>query len=180
MSWRDLPRGLLMALLFSLSWPAVALVAGPVVGVTNALLLHLVGALLLHLFAVGDGPRQGFVAAGVGLLLVVPAAIVLPRASQVLLALAVILSVVRVLVFTNRRPARALFLELLLSGGGLWLAVTLSGSGLIGQAFGIWTFFLVQAFAFSLGSPQETVARASGGDGYERARGELTRLLEMS
>ena len=75
--------------------------------------------------------------------------------------------------------ARALVLEALLTGGGLWLASWIGSGSLLGVALGIWTFFLVQSLFFVLGGVAERQGEEPAGDAFDAARARALRLMEQ-
>ena len=78
-------------------------------------------------------------------------------------------------------PGRAVMREILLCGGGAWLAAAPASGSALSWGLGIWLFFLVQTLFFVAGEPGETGGgggTANGGDDpFERARRRAERIL---
>jgi hypothetical protein len=177
MKRNDFARGVLFAAAVAVAWPAIALLAGPLLGARTALALYLVGAAALHVWLVAPdrvrGAAAGLTTAGLGAL-----ALLLARdVGEVAAGAAVALGVVRSGLLYRSRPARALAIETALLGGGLLLARWLATPGPLGVTLALWGFFAVQAGFFAIGGvavrPPEP-----GGDRFERARRQALALLD--
>ena len=176
MRWNDLPRSLLFGAFAAAAWLAVALTAGPVLGLGLALKLHAAACVALYLAGCGPrrSPRVGLLAFVVG----VTVALFVHAPSTALLVLGAVLAVGRSAMLWRLRPARALVIELVLVLGGLKLAALASQPTVAGLALGLWTFFLIQGAYFLIGGATDRSTEPGAVDPFEAARDRALRVLE--
>lgn len=170
-------RALLFAAAVAVAWPAVALLAAPLLGARAALAAYLVIVAVLHvgLLAPDRARAAGAVLATAG---IAGLAWLLARdIAGVAAGAAVAIGVARSGLLHRARSARALAIEAALLGGGLLLARWLATPGPLGVALALWGFFAVQAWFFTIGGVRER-ARETDGDRFERARRRALALLE--
>ena len=75
-------------------------------------------------------------------------------------------------------PGRALIREVIVCGGGAWLAAAPASGSALSWALGIWLFFLVQTLFFAVGESERARTAGDGGeDRFERARRKAERIL---
>ncbi|MGH7893879.1 MAG: hypothetical protein ACREQL_04375 [Candidatus Binatia bacterium] len=153
-------RSAVFAAVAALAWIPWVVVVGPVVGGSAARTLYLIAVAALYVGALGGRtPRRA--AAALGVMLAGVAIAVLSRsATELCLALAVLLGTARSAFHYRAAPARAIATEGALLGGGLVFARHLLSGSPHGIALAIWAFFLVQSCSFLLGG-----VRTRGGDG---------------
>jgi hypothetical protein len=120
-------------------------------------------------------------AAALSLALVVPlalcAAVVSPDAATAVLCAALLAALGRATMY-RAKPARALFIELVLLGAGFIAARLFGGTGPFGLALGLWSYCLVQSLFFLLLTPDARSAAAPTGDPFEAAHRRALGLLE--
>lgn len=178
MRWNDFGGSIVFAAVVAIAWPAVALLAAPLLGARVALSLYLVGAAALYGFGIAPDRARGtgaaFATAGLGAL-----ALLLARdVGEVASGAALALGVARSALLYRSRPARALAIEAALLGGGLLLARWLATPGPLGATLALWGFFAVQAGFFAIGGVRERAPETGVGDRFERARRRALALLE--
>ncbi len=174
---RGFARTLLFGALAALGVPAVKLLGTPLVGSSAAMGLYFAALAVGYLAAIAGTARR---AAAVTLLSLPAACVVLLLASRpagVALGAAAIVALGRS-AFLYRAPWPRLFVvETVLLVLGLGLARSVAVPGAIGAMLAVWTWFLVQSAWFLLARPGAG-ARSQPGDGFERARERLERLLD--
>ena len=178
MRWNDFGRSLVFAAALAAAWPAVALVAGPLLGVSTTLSLYLVAAAALCVWGIAPDRARG---AGGGLATATLGALGLVLARdvwEVAAVAAVALGIARSGLLYRTRAARGLLLEATLLGGGLVLARWLATPGPLGVALALWGFFAVQSGFFAVGGVRERRAEVGGADRFEHARRRALELLE--
>ncbi|MDJ0720159.1 MAG: hypothetical protein QNJ04_00930 [Desulfobacterales bacterium] len=75
-------------------------------------------------------------------------------------------------------PLRGLLREVVLCGGGAWLAAAPASGSALSWGLGIWMFFLAQTFFFAVGdSGRGSVGVNDRKDRFERARRQAERIL---
>jgi hypothetical protein len=179
MRWNDFGRSLVFAAAVAAAWPAVALVAGPLLGVSTALSLYLVATAALCAWGLAPDRVRG---AGAALATAVLGALGLVLARdvwEVAAGAAIALGIVRSGLLYRTRAARGMLLEATLLGGGLLLARWLATPGPLGVALALWGFFAVQAGYFAVGGVRERRADLGGADRFEHARRRALALLEQ-
>lgn len=149
------------------------LIAGPVLGSWTARATYLMFAALAYLAGLAESPRSRWVAAA-GLCCAV-AAVAAHSATELAMALGVIVGVFRSGLLYRTDGPRAVLREMLFIGGGLLCARVLANTSLPPTAAGLWGFFLVQSFFF-LGVVSPSPERASG-DAFEAAYRRADSLL---
>lgn len=169
----------------AISLPVLLLVFAPLLGKGSVLAFYMVTVAAAYVAWIAPTTRLAMSGAaavtlgGAFVCLLVPGSGVYSL-SLIAIACAAAVAVARSAVFYRTRSARAIVLELALTLGGLWMARFLGGTGLLSMAAAMWGYLLVQSFyalAPGLGLRRNAAAR---GDGFERARARLDRLLEES
>ncbi len=75
-------------------------------------------------------------------------------------------------------PGRGVWREVILCGGGAWLAAAQASGSALSWGLGIWLFFLVQTLFFVVGKPEGArMAADDREDPFERARRRAERIL---
>ncbi|MEB2346616.1 MAG: hypothetical protein OZ948_17965 [Deltaproteobacteria bacterium] len=178
MRGNDFGTSVVFAATVAIAWPAVALVAAPLLGARGALSLYLVAAAALYGYGIAPDRVRG---TGAALATAALGALVLLFARdawEAAVGAAVALGVVRSALLYRSRPARALAIETALLGGGLLLARWLATPGPLGIPLALWGFFAVQAGFFAIGGVRERAPEAGPGDRFERARRRALALLD--
>ncbi len=148
-------------------------IASPMLGSWTARAIYLVVAATAYLAGLAVGPRSRWVAAA-GLSCAV-ASLLAHSVSELAMAVAVVIGVLRSGLLYHASGPRKVLRELLLVGGGLLLARVLAATSLPPTAAGLWGFFLVQSCYFLVAaSPFQ--ARANG-DAFEAAYRRADELL---
>lgn len=164
----------------ALSLPLTVLGLGHSLGAETALALHAVAVTAAYLacLAPGAGNRVAVFAIvsllGAGVWMVAGP----PHTGSVLIGLAV--AAVRSGWLFPRNTLRALALEagvLVAASATAACLLPLFPSPLVGAAVATWGWFVAQSFFFLVGDPLPA-ARPSRGDAFERAAGELEKLLD--
>ena len=148
----SLLRGLVFALIAGLGLPCYALLVAPTL-------------------------RRGVVALLLSAALVAPVALVDPGPRVVFVLTPFVLGIVRSAILFPRPLARALFLELCVSGLALALSAFFQDASLVGETFAVWAFWLVQA-GFALAPGEAQPAQENEGDAFEDARARALAVLE--
>ncbi len=178
MSWNGFSRSLVFAAVAAAGWPAVWLLATPLLGTGAALSLYLTGVAAVYVFGIAPRPARGALA-GMAALALGAAVLVLARGPvEVAIGSALAIGAVRSGMLYRARSARAVAAEAALLAGGLALARFLAVPGPLGAALGIWGFFLVQSVFFLIGGVSERRPAAGDLDPFELARTRLAALLE--
>ena len=178
MRWNDFGRSLLFAAAVAAAWPAMAIVAAPLLGADTALGFYVIGVATLYAWGIAPdrvrGAGAAFVTAAGGALALALAGDVWGVATGAALAI----GIARSGLLYRARAARAVLLEILLVGVGLLLARWLATPGAIGVSLALWGFFGVQAGFFAVGGVRGRRADAGSGDRFEDARRRALALLE--
>jgi hypothetical protein len=127
--------------------------------------------------AVAPSLRAAALALALCVPLAVGAAVVTPDANSALLAAALIASLGRALSYRSK-PARALFLEVILLAGGLVAVRLFGGRSPFGVALGIWSYCLVQSLYFAFLTPAARAGDVPAGDAFDLAHRRALALLE--
>jgi len=178
MRWNDFGRSLAFAAAVAVAWPAIALLAAPLLGASVTLALYLVTIGALYAWGIAPDRARGVGAAlataGLGALALLLARDVWEVAAGAALAL----GVARSGLLYRARAARGLVVEWALLGGGLLLARWLATPGPLGVALALWGFFAVQAGFFAIGGVRVRPPDTGGADRFEHARRRALELLE--
>jgi len=179
---RRFVRSLAFAAGAALALPAVQLALAPGLGAQRTLALQLLATAVLYVAAIAPGRRQawagGLAAFGCGLALLWAVGTQGRHALvEIAIGCALIVSVSRSVAFYGARPARALVLEVVLTGAGLLTARFLAGPGVLAMAAALWGYLLVQSLFF-LAPGVRLRPDGEGGDPFERARARLDALLD--
>jgi predicted membrane metal-binding protein len=173
----SLLRGLVFALIAGLGVMFWLQIAGPSVGYARATALYGLGLLPCYALTVAPVLRRGVVACALSVALVAPVAVMEPGSRLVFALTPFILGIVRSAVLFPRPFARALFLELCVSGLALLLAAFFHDASVVGVTFAVWVFWLVQA-GFALAPGEAQAAQQDADDAFEVARARALAVLE--
>lgn len=152
--------------------------ARPILGAETALHAYLVGAAAAYLAGLarerGRAAVVFVVAAAVG----IAAGLATRTATELALALGVLVAVGRSAFLYRSSPARAAAIETLLIGGGLVFARLLCGRSAAPLVLALWTFFLVQSLYFLMGGIRRRARSGRERDAFQDAYGRAVALLE--
>jgi hypothetical protein len=153
--------------------------AAPWMGLASVATLHGAGVLIVYAAWLAPSRRAAFRNSAVALAGATLIFVIAGSLETRWLGLALLLALIRSGLGPAMRPARAIVVELGLLGGGLAMAVWLSGAGWFGQALGLWGYALVQSLYFLVpGRRSPRALQSSHGDPFDRARDRLINLLE--
>lgn len=172
------------SVLFSLAAAGAALpwwtLARPFLGGARSLSIYLVAVMAAYLAGLAAERSRRlatFVVAGaVGSFVALAA----HSFTELAIGLAVVLAVGRSVFLYPTSAARAVAIELALTGGGLVFARFLAGGALVSIVLSLWGFFLVQSLYFLFGTATSTRSREEGRhpDPFEDVHGRAIALLE--
>ncbi len=171
---RTLAYGVVAALA-SIPW---TMILGPFVGRSWALAGFCLAAAALYAAILAPTRARGAAVAAAAGLAAAVVAILATRPSEAILGAALILTVARGGFLYRGKPARTLLIEGILILGGLLFARALAGPTLLGAAFAVWAFFLVQSLFFLAGGVRERESDEPQVDPFERARKRALALME--
>lgn len=174
--WSSFGRSLVFAFAAAAAWVPWLVLAAPLLGFEIARGLYL--AAVVAIYVAGLAPRRrlaGGLAAGLAASAI---GIVAGTLTELALGLAAIVGIARSGFLYRSAPARAVAIEAMLLLGGLWLARLTGGPFAIATAFGVWSFFLVQALFFLIGGVRARVAGGAPADPFDAAYGQAVGLLE--
>lgn len=142
-----------------------ALVASPIVGPWNAQALYLIGTTALYLAGLPPGsaggppaPPRAMRTALVGGLAAAGLAVLARTTTELAIALAALLGIVRSGFLYRAAPARAAAIEITLLVGGLVFARFLAGSSPPSTSLALWGFLLVQSVFFLIAGRRRLAA----------------------
>ncbi len=172
--WGSLVFGAVAAL-GSIPW---TIATGPFFGRAWTLAGYCLAAVVLYVVAIAPSWSRGIAIGTFAALAGGAVAVLATSPAEAILGAALILSVARSGFLYRAAPVRALLLEAALTIGGLLFACALAGPTLLGSAFAVWAFFLVQSLFFLAGGVAERAPEEPAVDPFERARKQAVVLME--
>lgn len=170
-------RGLVFALIAGLGAVFWMLFWAPFGVTERAAALYALGLLPLHALCLAPTLRRGAAALLLTLVLMLPVALFRPDPLLVAVVSPFLIGIVRSVVLYPRPFARAVFLELIFNSAALLAAALFYDRGLVGTAFAIWAFWLVQA-AFALAPGEARHRDTALGDPFDTAHTAAVAVLE--
>jgi hypothetical protein len=170
---------LIFAALAAAGLPAAWLGLGTLLGVGAALSLYFVGLGVAYASAIapnaGSALRIGALGAALGGVVLCLA----PTPGMAAAGAAGIVALARSGLLYRSEGLRALAFEIVLSVGGVAVAIHLADGGIASISLAVWSYFLIQSLYFTLGGIRERPRDGSAaGDAFDVAQSRLSNLLE--
>lgn len=178
--WNTFPRSLVFGLAASAAVLPWWILARPLLGGTRTLTVYLVFVTAAYLCGLAAERSRHVVTFLIALLAGTVIALVARSLTELALGLAVLLAVGRSAFLYSLPPARAVVIELFITGGGLLFARFLAGGSLAALVLAPWGFFLMQSLYFLVGGVTVRTKSQVHPDPFQAAYGRALEVLERS